>query len=474
MAIIKSFKDIVNSMLRYLHSQRPFADASPGTFTRDVVIDAPASEMESLYLDLNRTSNAQSPDLASTVDIEKLGKNFQLRRRGPLKATGTVSFYSFEPPTTLITIPRGTTVASKALSDGTSQQFMTTQDVTLSNIDFSADTGRYEVTATVRATVAGIDGNIPPGAIAAILDPIAGVAGVYNFNAFTNGANFETLVSFRARVKSVITGNSVGTADGYYQTITRITDVIDARIASSDTGIEELRRADVGAVDIYIRGLISTQAPSESYTVASSAPYEFIVSKQPIDLLSADSFSLIGSITGTLVKDTHYTIARDTSKFAGSIRGFDKFIFTDVTPGETITILYSYNSLIESLQTYMEGDTRKILGADLLIKGAKPRQIDIGCTIRLLSGYVASKIIIDVTTALSIFLDSYTIGEEVQQSDILSIITDTTGVDDVVVPLGTFEENSITGNLEQDSSGNIIIPADSYATAGDITVTVRA
>ena len=476
MATIKSFKDIVNSMLRYLHSQRPFADASPGTFTRDVVIDAPASEMESLYLDLNRTSNAQSPDLASTIDIEKLGKNFQLRRRGPLKATGVVSFYSFEAPAVSITIPRGTTVASKALSDGTSQQFVTTQDVILSNTDFNANTGRYEVTAAVRAVVAGIDGNISPGTIAAILDPVAGVAGVYNFNVFTNGADFETLTSFRARVKSVITGNNVGTVDGYYQTITRITDVLDARIASSDTGIEELRRTDVGAVDIYIRGLISAQAPSEEYIVPSSVPYEFTVTKQPIDLLVADSFSLTGSITGSLIEGTHYTIVQDTSKFAGSVKGFDKFVFveTEVTAGETITILYSYNSLIEPLQTYMEDDTRKVLGADLLVKSAKPRQIDIGGSIRLLSGYVASSVITDVTTALSEFLNGYAIGEEVQQSDILSTITNTTGVDDVTVPLGTFEENSATGNLEQDSSGNIIIPADSYAISGTITITVRA
>ena len=115
----------------------------------------------------------------------------------------------------------------------------------------------------------------------------------------------------------------------------------------------------------------------------------------------------------------------------------------------------------------------RILAADLLVKSAKPRQIDIGGSIRLLSGYVASSVVTDVTTALSEFLNGYAIGEEVQQSDILSTITNITGVDDVTVPLGTFEENSTTGNLEQDSSGNIIIPADSYAIVGDITITVR-
>jgi len=474
MAIIKSFRDIVNAMLRYLHSQRSNVDTSPGTFTRDVVIDATANELSSLYLDLNRVSNAQSPDLAAVTDIEKLGRNFQLRRKGPIKATGTITFYSFEPPATTITIDRGTTVVSKALPDGTAQQYVTTQDATLGATDFNANTGRYEVDVTMRAVIAGADANVPPGTISGMLTPISGISGVYNYNAVTNGADYEALSTFRKRLKSVLTGNNAGTSDGYYQTIIRISDVVDARIASADTGIETLRRGDVGAVDIYVRGLISTQAPTETYTVPSSTPYEYVVSKQPIDLLAMDSFILTGSVTGTLVKDTHYTIVQDTSKYGGSVDGADKFVFTNVTPGEDITIVFSYNSLIESLQTFMEDDSRKVLGADLLVKSAKPRRINVGGTIRVLAGYTASNIVTNVISALSTYLDTYTIGEEVQQSDVLAAITNTTGVDDVTVPLEVFEEDSTTGDLVQDVSGNIIIPADSYAVAGDITITVRA
>jgi uncharacterized phage protein gp47/JayE len=122
----------------------------------------------------------------------------------------------------------------------------------------------------------------------------------------------------------------------------------------------------------------------------------------------------------------------------------------------------------------MDDDSRKVLGADLLVKAAIPRQIDISCTIRVLSGYNQSDIISAVGVALSAALDAYTIGEEVQQSDILAVIANTTGVDDVTVPLDIFEENSNTGTLTQDSSGNIEMPANSYATSGTITVTVRS
>lgn len=475
MAVTKKFKDIVNSMIRFLHIKRPNVDTSPGTYTRDVVVDAVAGELELLYNDLSRTSNAQSPDLAAVTDVERLGKNFQLRRKGPIKATGTATFYSFSAPSSIITISRGTTLASKATSDGSSQQFVTTQQVTLSSLNFNAENGRYEVDVPIRAVVPGTDSNVAPGAITALLEPISGVDGVYNFDAITNGADFEPLATFRQRLKTVVTGNNVGTADGYYQTVSTNTDVTDAKVASFTSGIEELRRNDIGAVDIYVRGLISTQASIETYTVPASTPYEFVPSKQPLDILVKTGFSLTGSVTGALVEGTHYNVVQDSGKYAGSIRGSDKFVFISgkVSPGEEITVTYSYNSLIESLQAYMDDDSRKILGADLLIKSAKARQIDVGCTIRILSGFSQTDVVNSVETSVSAALDAYTIGEEVQQSDILNVIANTTGVDDVTVPLNTFEENSTTGNLSQNSSGNIIIPADSYAISGNITVTVR-
>jgi len=473
MATLKTFKDVVNSMLRFLHISRPNVDISAGTFTRDVVIDTIANELSMFYTDLNRVSNAQSPDLAAVTDVEALGRNFQLKRKGPVKATGIATFYSFDSPSSPITIPRGTTLATKAMEDGASQQFVTTQDVVLSSVSFNADTGRYEVNCSVRATVVGAAANIPPGTITAILTPVDGVAGVYNYNAISTGRGFEPLNTFRGRLKSVILGNSIGTEAGYYQTVIRHSNVIDAKVAALGTSAEALKRDDVGAVDIYIRGIVSSQADIETYIVPSSAPYRYIVSKQPIDLLVSSGFILIGSVTGTLVEGTHYTIVQDSSKLAGSIRAADKFVFTGLTAGEEVSITYSYNILVESLQTYMNSSVRKILGTDLLIKSAKPRQIDIECTIRLFSGYTATNVINNIESALSTLLNSYAIGEEVQQSDTLATIAAVDGVDDVNVPLDTFKESSTTGSLEQNALGNIIIPADSYAVAGDITVNVR-
>jgi len=472
MAVIKTFRDIVNSMLRYLRSKRPNVDTSPGTFTRDVVVDSVASEIETLYFDLYRASNAQSPDLATVSDVEKLGTNFQVVRKGPTKATGVVTFYSFNQPVSSITIPRGTTLSSKAGAGSPAQQYVTTQDVLLSSLNFNADNGRYEVDAMIRASSAGLSANVPPGAISAIINPIAGVDGVYNYNAIANGLNFEPLPQFRARLKASLLGNNIGTVNGYYDAVIQDPDVIDVSVSALGIGTILISRNTPGAVDVYIRGLVSTQF-TETYAVPSILR-EFIVTKQPLDILAKSTFSLIGSVTGILVEGTHYTVVQDTGNLAGSVNASDKFVFTNlVTTGEIITVIYSYNALVETKQNYMEDNSRKVLGADLLIKAAKPRKINIECTIRVLSGYTSSIIVTAVSNALAAALNTYTIGEEVQQSDLLAVIVNTTGVDDVVIPFQTFEENSSTGNLTQNSLKNIEIPADSYATAGTITVNTR-
>lgn len=473
MAIIKDFKTIVNSLKTFLHSVRPNVDTSPGSYTRDVVIDAPANELDVMYTELKRTSDAQSPDSAAPGDAESLGRNFFVLRKGPLPASSISTFYSFEEPASDIPIPRGTQLATKASVDSTSRLFVTTQASVLTATHFNAETGRYEVSVPVRATVGGTSSNVGAGALSSIMNPINGIDGVFNFEPITNGTDFEPLAIFRNRLKTVITGNNAGTATGYYQTVTRIAEVLDAKVAAVNTGPEALRRPDPGAVDIYIRGIVSAQAPVESFIVKNSPPFNYFLNKQPVDVNSLDSIVVIGSIAGTMVQDTDYTFSQDTSTFGGSIRGADKLIFQTGTLEEQISIWYSYNSLVESLQIYMNSDSRKVLGADLLINGAFARLINIECTIRLLSGFTSSTVSASVVENLQTTLNSYQIGEEVQQSDIIAVITGTSGVDDVTVPLDLFEESSDTGDIEQDASGNLVIPVNSYAVTGDTTVNIR-
>jgi len=473
MPIIKDFKRIVNDLKNFLYSVRPNVDTSPGTYTRDVVIDAPANELSAFYTELYRASLAQSPETATAGDVESLGKNFQVFRKGATPSSGIVTFYAFAEPSSSITIPRGTQLATKASVDGSARMFVTTQATVLAATHFRVTSGRYEINVPVRASIAGTSSNVGAGSLSAIITPISGIDGVYNPAPIVNGTDLESLTIFRSRLKSVITGNNAGTFSGYYQTVTRILEVLDAKIASIGTGEAELRRPDPSAVDIYIRGIVSAQAPTESFIVKQSTPFDYYLNKQPLDIDSVDSIVVTGSVSGTLVLNTDFTVVQDKSALGGTIRGSDKLRFTTGVLEEQISIIYSYNSLVESVQAYMQADSRKVLGADLLINGAFPRKINVECTVRLLSGYTAVTVINSVTTNLQTALNAYQIGEEVQQSDIIAVITGTSGVDDVTIPLDLFEEDTTTGTITQDTTGNLIIPVNSYVIPGNITVNVR-
>jgi hypothetical protein len=267
-------------------------------------------------------------------------------------------------------------------------------------------------------------------------------------------------------------GNNVGTKAGYYEQVMKDENVTDALVVGP--GEAYTLRSSFGAVDIYVRGGVSNQS-IDTFIYYAGADYHTFNS-QPVHLYTVSgSFSAVGSVTGNLTEGTHYTIVKDSSVYAGSVRGNDEFYFLPIlADGETIIITYVYNALISTLQAAVDGDSAKIVGADVLVKEAKVRWIDVTATVELFAGYDASTLATSVQTAITEKLNSYLIGQEVQQSDIIAIIAAVEGVDDVLVPLTKFQENIATGNITQDADGNLVIPWDSYAQAGVVTVSVKS
>ncbi len=470
----RSFSNIVSYMIAFLRSLRPNVDTKPGTFTRDVVIDAPANEFAILYRSIENVSNSQSPDLAFSQALDRLARNLQTQRRGAQKALGHVTFYRIVAPSGDVSIPRGTAVSSKGSVQEAPRQYVTVQDTTLSVASFDPTTGRFEVTVPIRASAGGAAGNVPAGTITALVDPLPNIAGCYNSSPTQAGSDRESDTDLSTRVKALITGNNVGTSPGYFSGILSHPSVSDVYVVGpEDTTIA--KRAYAGSIDILVRGLIPTQPTIERYVYVTGTVY-YIPTKQPLNVLSSGSFVLQGTTTGILVEGTHYNTVQDTAVFGGSINAIDKFEFVAgmLTLGETITFTYTYNSLIEDLQNQVNAPLIKIATADVLVKAARARQVDVTATIEILPGYTATGVATDVRNAVINFLNSFLIGQEVQQSDVINVIVDVVGVDDVLVPLTTLEENPETGSLTQDSDGNLPIPVDSYATAGDVTIYVKS
>ena len=470
---IRSFSDIVLSMLNFLRRLRPRVDTKEGTFTRDVIIDAPASEFSTFYSALENVSNSQSPDLATAQALTNLARNLQAPRRGTVRASGTVIFYRVSAPPGTIQIPRGTIVSSKGSLTVSPRQFVTTQDASLSIVNFNAETARFEVEVPIRSVLGGADSNVPAGAISVLVTPIANVVGCYNRSSTTGGQDRESDLACANRIKQIFLGNNVGTESGYYLTLMNNVNITDVKVVGpNDTTL--VKRSSAGTIDILIRGAVATQPPIEEYVYTTSTAY-YIPLKQPFFTVGSSSFIVNGSVSGQLTQGIDYAVSYDSGIYGGSIYATDKFNFLhSLSNGESLTFTYSYNSLIEDAQTILDSNTGKIVTADVLVKAAKQRLINVTAIITLLAGYTADATITSVQAALSTHLNEYAIGEEVQQSDIIAIIANVTGVDSVNVPLTTLAEDITTGNIVQDVNGNLIIPADSYAVSGTITILVQS
>ena len=466
----RSFKSIVESMLSYLKQSRPTVDTKEGSFTRDVIIDPSASEFDILYSAIDFVSNSQSPDLAYGDSLDRLARNFQILRKPPIPAIGTITFFKYNSPATPISIPKGTAVSTKGSTSTSAQQYVTIQDTTLTSSDYNTATSRYETNAPIRAVLAGTAANAPEGTITVLVTAIGGVAGCTNSAAVSTGTDRETDLQLSARLKQVIKGNNVGTISGYYALAMSNTSVSDARVVGTDDTVIT-KRAGIGVVDIIIRGTTLTDSV-EIYNYNGAGASYYYALKQPM-YYDSGSFSVVGSISGELMQGTDYTVTFDTSVYGGSTKGRDRFNILSAAAGESLIFTYSYNSLIEDIQRMVDSPSGKIVGTDVLVRAAKRRLINLTATVEVLPGYTSSEVSTNVNTAVANALSTYLIGQEVQQSDLVVVMANVDGVDDVLIPLTTLKEDSSTGDIEQDSNGNLIIPGGSYAYPGSISILTK-
>jgi len=195
---------------------RFLVDFSVGSILRAVIEASSAVVMwlQGLILQLLATTRAAT---ATGADLDTWMTDFGLTRLAAVAATGSVTFSRFTPTTQAI-VPVGSLVQS---TDGT-QQFTVVADTTQSA--YNSALGGYvlppataSITTTVVALTTGAGGNAAIGAINTLGQAISGVDTVTNAASFTNGANAEADVAFRARFQSYIASLSKATkgAVGY-------------------------------------------------------------------------------------------------------------------------------------------------------------------------------------------------------------------------------------------------------------------
>lgn len=302
----------------------PQLDIKPGTVTNDVHIQPPSTEIEKLYFLLDFLSKAQSfaelvaiddPDgdgisddvqdvnykralqAALSTDSDALTQNFidaaftrlasntGTQRQPAQQASGEYTFFTTSQPTSDVSIPAGSIVASVGnVEQGVpAQQYATTASVFVPEESVSATynpvTERFEFPAFIQAVSTGGAGNQDVGAISVVVSgPNITLQGE-NPEVYDNGTDLETNSRLALRSQLAFIGVDSGTSGGYLKTAIGVPSVERASVVSA--GCPEMqrdfdcfRRKHEGCkVDVYIKGstpIDRTDEVSFSYFSADS------------------------------------------------------------------------------------------------------------------------------------------------------------------------------------------------------------
>lgn len=107
-------------------------------------------------------------------------------------------------------------------------------------------------------------------------------------------------------------------------------------------------------------------------------------------------------------------------------------VSVDYVHDENFTVTYVINDLLQELQ-HVVNSQRHVTG-DVLVKQAVQNQINVETTVQLLTGATRDKVDPAIRSAVSIELNSKTIGQGIAQSNVDAAVNDTKGVDFNVLP----------------------------------------
>lgn len=465
--LVKIFSELVSDIIATIRETDKLVDTKPGTVIRDVFIDPVAQELSELYSLLDNIEKAQYIASATGDDLDAIAENYSLERTTAKKSTGKVAFYKRGEITEDIAFPLGTIVSTEARYEESPIRFETlSEEVILANESptyYNLATGRYEIEINVRAVEAGENGNVPVNSIKKIDSILSGVDGVINNTATSGGEDKETDSHFRERLLLAITGASYGTVDGYSSLLFTNSIVKDVEVIGAGHSLMIRDNNKGGCVDIWVIHIEAMEVHTFTFNFNASAPNVVAFPLQPIKNILLVSGASFGPLTDGL----HYDFDKDESGTGRSyLLGEDKIQMLpneDLTDGEKITVTYNWNKGIKTLQDFIDSDAYKIVTADQLVRQAKEKVVDLTFSIKLFSGYLFSTVSTQVKTVISSWLNTFILGQDLKQGDIINKAY-LDGVDDVIVPLTKL---CLSGSV---GVGNIMCLENEYIRPGEITV----
>jgi phage-related baseplate assembly protein len=471
MAEIKTRDRLVTELRTFLKAYNRAIDTGDNSLAKDIVL-TPYSVGGKAVMD--QVAIARDLTILSRLtgtDLDNEATNYRLERLTGTYATVTIVFYATNTPTAEITVPAGTQLSTSGTSFTAPLTFSVLSDARFSASDapayYNFDRDRYEFSVSAVCDQRGSIGNVSANLVNRLLSAISGVQGVTNLTASIGGTDQESDDDLRKRIQAAKLGRDLNTVYGLknYMMSLGFRDAYPIRLEASDA-----ERA-IG-IDVFV---VSTASSAVSQTIFyDPAQVTYNLSYKPVLLVT----SVTGSILGTL-SNTQYSVNIDeTSEYRRSTEANDSITITPGTPllvGETISIVYTYAAAVTQAQTTLELDENYVLTADVLIKNAIPAYLYMSATLNFKANADAPTTREQCRNALSSYLATYRLGDDIQKSDFIIVLQE--GYGDY--PVTDVDSVMITNYYLQDSLGNVytsvndVISVDNkhYVVYGSATIT---
>jgi uncharacterized phage protein gp47/JayE len=454
---------ILNRMINRVVA-RTFLKDLTDTSSVKQVLAAAAREDDDQYYQMSQLQKIMDIDQAYGPDLDRLAVRYNrdlLIRQGAQKATGEVTFGRINT-TGAITIAIGQEVNVP----GTNIKFVTTEEGSM------ADGVGTSNPCDITAREVGTDYNVDIGAITGFGVKPSGVDSVTNSAAITNGIDEESDDQFRARIKLYVKSLSRGTVNALtYAALTAVDPVSGKRVLFANV-VEDI--VNLGNVILYIDDgsgtAEETDTPVSGESVIASAiggEVDLYTQKKPIKTESGFTVTRTGSSpagepTGTLTVDVDYTI----NPASGHIKLIQSSFPNGLPTGSAVTASYTpFKGLIAECQKIIDGDPNDwsnypgYRAAGVLVRVLSPTitQMIFEANITVLSGFSQTDIAEKVATAVSGYINSLGIGEDVILNEIRERAMSIPGMYNILTTNPTEDRIILDNGLARILSGNISV-----------------
>lgn len=403
---------------------------------------------------------------------------------------------------------------------------------------FNPVTGFYEQSTTIICQTIGAIGNVGAQTITSLVSSVSGIDAVTNNTATTGGTDIESNTAFAARIQIKLEGNNVGTPDGIISLVETNPNVIQALVVGpndpemmrdqfggsvdvyirgqvpltlsetftySTTGSQQYIFMHQPALSV---GSVTGVSGGNPYTFVPNTDYAFV--ENPNSLFAGSTlaasyinFNVSTFFTITIVTDLTHLIVNSTNGMnpgdtihqgafsttittvtdlthivVGSTSGFGTGAanFTGFKPDNNtvVTVTYTYDSLIETLQALFNNNSNHIVASDILVREAIEAFINVTASVVILPGYVGATVVANVQTNLTTYLNALGLGAVIDLSDLVVVIEATPGVDavDLTTLIMSSTEGIITTTIPPGQ--RISVGKNAYPQANILAISIES